>query len=203
MKRESCEGCAHDLGGGCCGISAERECREGGGFELYQENLEGDGKVVKTMSNRFTPEKVKKALECHIDGVSCHECPFFGRSSCSGPMSQYALAYIQQLEQGHRELSGKVGVLTEALGRYLPEKPLTFDDAVASSAVWLEVHAQNDVPRVCEVYIDTDVDGRTYASVMLMGNARRAMLIIEHYGSSWRCWRHKPTDEERRNAKWQ
>lgn len=34
-KRTSCKGCAHDLGGGQCRINVEWECREGGGFELY------------------------------------------------------------------------------------------------------------------------------------------------------------------------
>lgn len=33
-KRTSCKGCIHDLGGGQCRINVERECREGGGFEL-------------------------------------------------------------------------------------------------------------------------------------------------------------------------
>ena len=33
---ESCAGCKHDLGGGCCRINEERECRDGGGFELYE-----------------------------------------------------------------------------------------------------------------------------------------------------------------------
>jgi len=37
----SCTGCAHDLGGGCCRINAEGECREGGGFELWTPKEEG------------------------------------------------------------------------------------------------------------------------------------------------------------------
>ena len=36
MKHESCAGCANDLGGGCCKINEEGECREGGGFELWE-----------------------------------------------------------------------------------------------------------------------------------------------------------------------
>lgn len=35
-KNESCKGCIQDLGGGCCRINVEAECREGGGFELYE-----------------------------------------------------------------------------------------------------------------------------------------------------------------------
>ena len=32
----SCNGCKNDLGGGCCRINCEGECREGGGFELWE-----------------------------------------------------------------------------------------------------------------------------------------------------------------------
>lgn len=41
----SCKGCKHDLGGGYCRINMEAECREGGGFELYEpvKEAESDG----------------------------------------------------------------------------------------------------------------------------------------------------------------
>ena len=32
----SCEGCKNNLGGGHCRINVEGECREGGGFELWE-----------------------------------------------------------------------------------------------------------------------------------------------------------------------
>lgn len=35
--KESCEGCRHYLGDGCCRINKENECREGGGYELKEE----------------------------------------------------------------------------------------------------------------------------------------------------------------------
>lgn len=38
---ESCVGCKHHLGGGCCRINEEAECREGGGYELW-EGVEHD-----------------------------------------------------------------------------------------------------------------------------------------------------------------
>ena len=31
-----CDGCKHYLGGGCCRLNMEAECREGGGFELWE-----------------------------------------------------------------------------------------------------------------------------------------------------------------------
>ena len=38
----SCDGCIHDLGGGCCRINAEKECGAGGGFELYKRKGDDD-----------------------------------------------------------------------------------------------------------------------------------------------------------------
>ena len=36
---DSCDGCKHDLGGGCCRINVEAECREGGGFEMWEHRV--------------------------------------------------------------------------------------------------------------------------------------------------------------------
>ena len=33
-----CETCRHYLGGGCCRINLEAECREGGGFEAWEQD---------------------------------------------------------------------------------------------------------------------------------------------------------------------
>lgn len=34
---KSCTGCRWYLGGGCCRQNLEAECREGGGFEMWEE----------------------------------------------------------------------------------------------------------------------------------------------------------------------
>ena len=36
--RENCDGCKHDLGGGRCRMNVEYECREGGGFEMWEDD---------------------------------------------------------------------------------------------------------------------------------------------------------------------
>lgn len=69
-KRTSCKGCAHDLGGGQCRINVEWECREGGGFELYDwaekqtkpesERL-GTLLAIERNLHRDTKRKLKKA----------------------------------------------------------------------------------------------------------------------------------------------
>ena len=35
-RHTPCESCRHYLGGGCCRINLEAECREGGGFEAWE-----------------------------------------------------------------------------------------------------------------------------------------------------------------------
>lgn len=35
----SCDSCSHYLGGGCCRINLESECREGGGFEAWAPRI--------------------------------------------------------------------------------------------------------------------------------------------------------------------
>lgn len=39
-EHDSCDGCKHDLGGGRCRMNLEYECREGGGFELWEDDEE-------------------------------------------------------------------------------------------------------------------------------------------------------------------
>lgn len=36
-EHDSCEGCKHNLGGGHCKINLEGECREGGGYEAWED----------------------------------------------------------------------------------------------------------------------------------------------------------------------
>ena len=39
LESGSCEGCKNNLGGGHCRINVEGECREGGGFELWEKDV--------------------------------------------------------------------------------------------------------------------------------------------------------------------
>lgn len=42
MNHEGCAGCKWSLGGGYCRLNAEKECAEGGGFELWEERAEAN-----------------------------------------------------------------------------------------------------------------------------------------------------------------
>ena len=46
--KTSCDGCAHYLGGGLCAINVEGECREGGGYELYDWQEKAQSKQGST-----------------------------------------------------------------------------------------------------------------------------------------------------------
>ena len=51
-----CSGCKWYLGDGCCRINAEGECREGGGFELFEAaepGAEAPGRLASAI--RFCP----------------------------------------------------------------------------------------------------------------------------------------------------
>lgn len=37
LEHDSCDGCKHNLGGGHCRINLEGECREGGGYEAWED----------------------------------------------------------------------------------------------------------------------------------------------------------------------
>lgn len=36
-EHDSCEGCKHNLGGGCCKLNVEDECAAGGGYEMWED----------------------------------------------------------------------------------------------------------------------------------------------------------------------
>ena len=93
-KRTSCKGCIHDLGGGQCRINVELECREGGGFELYdwqEKQTKPEAERLSTILaiernlHRNTKRKLEKAIHDRkryakrirfLDGrheVMCHE----------------------------------------------------------------------------------------------------------------------------------
>ena len=52
MKKCPCDGCAHTLGGGCCRINLEVECREGG-FESWEPKEDEQDPRPLTRSEAF------------------------------------------------------------------------------------------------------------------------------------------------------
>ena len=76
------------------------------------------------------------------------------------------------------------------------QKPINFDQ------IWLEDRDKEKViPAKYMVY--TQIGGRLCFDINPDG--MRAIVIsadMSDYGSRWRAWAHKPTDEERKAAEW-
>lgn len=145
-----------------------------------------------------TPDEIKKALECcygHAERRFCEECPLgakvegYSEVICTDfdSTGEGALAYIRELEA--------------KLAEY--EKPLVPmpEEQIYNDPVWLEMRADNVEPIIADI-VPSFTDLGEKAEITLLGNPRRAHLPYDHYGSSWRCWPRKPTDEERKAAKW-
>lgn len=101
-------------------ISAIETCRQLKKSLFGKENVTNDElvrMVLQLKSGRCTqktggrtmkmPDEIKKALKCHRNGRSCHDCPYEqGRTfsvdgvtfGCSHDIVADALAYIEQLE---------------------------------------------------------------------------------------------------------
>lgn len=151
-----------------------------------------------------TPDEIKKGLEtcigkCTGNKPHCtyHECG----DGCMDMMNRDALTYINQLEARLVEANKTSDDLRAKLAEY--EKPLVplTEVQIYNDPVWLEMRAEGVALMIADIVPSFDEPG-SKAEITLLGNARRAHLPYAHYGSSWRCWSRKPTDEERKAAKW-
>ena len=91
-------------------------------------------------------------------------------------------------------------------------KPLTLDELMEE----IEENGDDEgyipcwVEGVCGLYYENDTVEYTLDAAMFSKNARMISGIREiyeetykEYGIKFRCWLKKPTDEERRAAKWE
>lgn len=80
-----------------------------------------------------------------------------------------------------------------------PQKPLTAEELweYHGEFIWKEELSMKLVP-VKMVYV-----GAIAAEYEEFGVEEECGSPIRDYNYSWRCWTEKPTEEERRNAKWE
>lgn len=136
-----------------------------------------------------TTEKFKKGLEACAAG-ECrskrHECPYRNEGECTMALSEDALALICQLES--------------KLAEY--EKPLELDKAKELRICWIEEIDEGVFPAIYEA----KGNGGIYAVFTIIESNddwdEHYWAEVSEYGSCWRCWPRKPTDEERKAAKW-
>ena len=98
-----------------------------------------------------------------------------------------------------------------ALRRYTPPlKPMTLEGLRGATLnvdgiAWLEVR---DVPReewegYYQPKLAMRVDGTEYFQLYYIGSQYPHSPETTDYNKTWRCWSHKPTDEERSAAGWE
>lgn len=79
---------------------------------------------------------------------------------------------------------------------------MTLDEAAAAQEVWVE--AWLSVPKkyvimVTSLYLTDDCKN---FELELLGIGKKAFMLAEDYGHTWRCWSAKPTDDQRKAVKW-
>ena len=93
-----------------------------------------------------------------------------------------------------------VGALRDALDKPM-QKPLTLE----------EFRTLMSADEDTAVYCEAKGDNHAYATILFDGNsvdregwlADDDDLVWHSYGSEWRCWASRPTDEEREAAAWE
>lgn len=138
-----------------------------------------------------TPEEIKMGLE-YVSATNIARKVQLAKEgrvayAYTEEVAADAIAYIRQLEAKLAEYEK-------------PLEPLP-KEQIYNDPVWLEIKAEGVALMIADIVPYFDEPG-SKAEIMLIGNARRAHLPYAHYGSSWRCWPLKPTDEERKAAKW-
>lgn len=135
------------------------------------------------MKDEGLREKVIKGLECCIlrdpdDHARCSQCQY--ESNCVNRLKMDALELLKEQEP----------------------RVLTLDEAAAAQEVWVE--AWLSVPKkyvimVTSLYLTDDCKN---FELELLGTDKKAFMLAEAYGHTWRCWSAKPTDDQRKAVKW-
>lgn len=168
-----------------------------------------------------TPEEIKKGLECCVTQYNCHigdeQCCYHGGGECHYFIMCDALSYIQQLEVRLVEANKTLDDLRTKLAEYeKPLVPLTFEDVTEKSkniydnAIWLEQpdeeYGYDDtecIPALVSLFANYRM-GIQYLHFLAWPKREIVFPVAEKgcYGKTWRCWSRRPTDEERKAAKW-
>lgn len=128
-------------------------------------------------------EKVIRGLECCIDpNVSCCECPYYNYGHCDpDDVRRDALSLLKEQEP-------RVMTLEELLdvGRVW--------ESSAPPYLWLDKNRSiyNTISFWC-----------AWRDIYEMIHGRHDKYTDENYGSEWRCWTSRPTDEQRKAVAWE
>ena len=141
-----------------------------------------------------TPEKIKKGLLCGSGVfVPCKECAYRNVRECNNVADADALAYIDKLEAKLAEYDK-------------PLVPMTFEETYKADYCYIEYNTLETMKPYIVVVGSMAANSRNERIVGIyeFGETLENCLKLrgEDYGKIWRCWPQKPTDEERKAAKW-
>ena len=80
---------------------------------------------------------------------------------------------------------------------------LTLDEAAAAQEVWVEAWLSVPKKYVIMVTILYPTDDCKNFELEMLGIDKKAFMLAEAYGHTWRCWNVKPTEEQRKVTKWE
>lgn len=146
-------------------------------------------------------EKVEKGLESHSAIGKCdEECPYYAPGICSEPLCRDALALIRQQQERIKELETaqtvRVMTLEEVRNAENCKEPVFVEI--------LHHHGKADItPDVFSWRFVKHITPLTDGDIYVLQNADiNSALFEETYNITWRCWTHRPTDEQREVTPW-
>lgn len=79
---------------------------------------------------------------------------------------------------------------------------MTLDEAAAAHEVWAEVWLSGPKKYVIVVTVLYLTDDCKNFELELLGTNKKAFMLTEAYGHTWRCWTARPTEDQRLAVKW-
>ena len=125
--------------------------------------------------------KVIKGLECCLHGpMQCEKCPYMAEvgktvPNCVKTMRTDAIALLKAQEP----------------------RVMTLKEIISAECVWIEYATSGNV--VIALPWDIELTDDTYNFI---GMPNCFVEFRSLYGEEWRCWTSRPTDEQRKAAKW-
>ena len=81
------------------------------------------------------------------------------------------------------------------------QEPMTLEEAIKTKepCVFLEEYGYNEIKAVLLHDFKKGLPYKVYVETLRYDSH---IMEMNDYGKTWRCWKEKPTDEEREAAKW-
>ena len=142
-------------------------------------------------------EDVIQALEKCIKQDTCDQCRYYGicgeEEDAMMPLLKDALALLKA--QQPRALT-----LEEVF-----EKSKHIDDCFVFVEYYSDNLERDDKPDLepCFIHNEKSYFEKEYHIVSVFRGGACMCFLQSYYGETWRCWTSRPTDEQRKAAKWE